>query len=237
MFCLRANSLYVIIWSKVGLVRWRIYPSLGLGELNSHIALLISPSLASYGVSFANICKNENLQIHSDAIYPHSPAYLLCHKTQSVIYWWQLARCEGLHQNRPSLTRGTIMNKKITWQHFFASLALCAENQSARLRYTGERMLIIGEFCLYVYGLSRTYRTITGDIYNTTPTPKYFNTLRPRQNGRRFADDVFKCIFLNENVWISLKISLKFVPKVPINNIPALVQTLAWCRSGDKPLS
>ena len=37
------------------------------------------------------------------------------------------------------------------------------------------------------------------------------NTLRPRQNGRHFADNVFKCIFLDENVWISLKISLKFV--------------------------
>ena len=63
------------------------------------------------------------------------------------------------------------------------------------------------------------------------------NTLRPRQYGRRFADDVFKCIFSNENIWISLKILLKFVPKVPINNIPALIQILAWRRSGDKPLS
>ena len=63
------------------------------------------------------------------------------------------------------------------------------------------------------------------------------NTLRPRQNGRRFADDTFKCIFLNENVWISIKISLNFVPKGPINNIPALVQIMAWRRPGDKPLS
>ena len=37
----------------------------------------------------------------------------------------------------------------------------------------------------------------------------YLNPLRPRQDGRRFADNVFKCIFLNENIWISLKISLK----------------------------
>ena len=64
-----------------------------------------------------------------------------------------------------------------------------------------------------------------------------FNTLRPRQNGRRFADDIFKCIFLNENVWIPIKISLKFVPQGPINNIPALVQIMAWRRPGDKPLS
>ena len=62
------------------------------------------------------------------------------------------------------------------------------------------------------------------------------NTLRLTQNGCYFAD-VFKCIFLNENVWILLIISLKFVPKVWINNIPALVQIMAWSWSGDKPLS
>ena len=64
-----------------------------------------------------------------------------------------------------------------------------------------------------------------------------FNTLRPRQNGRRFADDTFKRIFVNENVGISINISLKFVPEGLINNIPALVQIMAWRRSGDKPLS
>ena len=63
------------------------------------------------------------------------------------------------------------------------------------------------------------------------------NTLRPKQNGRCFADNTFKCIFLNETVRISIKISLKFVPKGPINNNPALVQIMAWRRSGDKPLS
>ena len=49
-------------------------------------------------------------------------------------------------------------------------------------------------------------------------------------------DDIFKRIFVNENVIISIAISLKFVPKGPINNIPALVQIMAWRRSGDKPL-
>ena len=63
------------------------------------------------------------------------------------------------------------------------------------------------------------------------------NTLRPRQNGRHFADDIFKCIFLNENVWIPIKISLKFVPQCTINNIPALIQIMAWRRPCDKPLS
>ena len=64
-----------------------------------------------------------------------------------------------------------------------------------------------------------------------------FDSLRPRQNGRYFADNIFKCIFLFENVWIWIKFSLKFVLKVRINNIPALVQIMAWLRIGDKPLS
>ena len=63
------------------------------------------------------------------------------------------------------------------------------------------------------------------------------NILRPRQNGHHLPDDIFRCIFLNENVWIPIKIKLKFVPSGPINNIPALVQIMAWRRSGDKPLS
>ena len=57
----------------------------------------------------------------------------------------------------------------------------------------------------------------------------YNNSTSPRQNGRHFTDDIFKHIFVNENVWILLKISLKFISKVPINNISALIQIMA-CR-------
>ena len=63
------------------------------------------------------------------------------------------------------------------------------------------------------------------------------NTLRPRQDGRYFADDIFTCIFSNENCCILLKFSLKYVRKGPIDNNPALVQIMAWRRSCDKPLS
>ena len=65
----------------------------------------------------------------------------------------------------------------------------------------------------------------------------HVNTLRPRQNGCLFADDTFKHIFLNENITISIEISLKFVPKGFINNIPALVLIMAWHQPGDKSLS
>ena len=53
------------------------------------------------------------------------------------------------------------------------------------------------------------------------------NTLRPGQNGRRFADDTLECIFLDENIRNSIKIAFKFVPDGPINNILTLVQKMS----------
>ena len=52
----------------------------------------------------------------------------------------------------------------------------------------------------------------------------FVDTLRPKQNSLHFPYDIFKCIYLNENVWISIRISLRYVPKGPFNNIPALVR-------------
>ena len=81
------------------------------------------------------------------------------------------------------------------------------------------------------------WKPLYGPVMTLTVDSFVLNILRPRQNGRHFADGVFKCIFLNENVWILLKISFKFVPKGPINHIPSLVQIMARRRPGDKSLS
>ena len=59
----------------------------------------------------------------------------------------------------------------------------------------------------------------------------------PRSNRRHFADDIFKGIFLNEIVLISIKTLLKFIPNGPINKILASLQLMAWRWPGDKPLS
>ena len=88
------------------------------------------------------------------------------------------------------------------------------------------------------YGQGQSEWRLTLYLLNCLKKCKYmFNTLRPRQNGRHFADVTFNRIFENENVRLSIKFSLKFVPKGPINSIPALVQIMAWCRPGGKPLS
>ena len=84
--------------------------------------------------------------------------------------------------------------------------------------------------------------------------------LKPKENSRQFsmlsresnsvcltqlpldkmaailADDIFKCVFVNENVRMSIQIWLKFVPKSPIYNNSALVLVMIWRRTGDKPL-
>ena len=59
------------------------------------------------------------------------------------------------------------------------------------------------------------------------------NTLRPIQNGRHFADDMFKCNSFNEMFWILNKMSLKFVPRGLIDDMSALVEIMAGRRTGD----
>ena len=82
--------------------------------------------------------------------------------------------------------------------------------------------------------ISWSWVVFTGKVSEVTTR---FNTLRPRQNDRHFADDSFKCIFLEENFRIVIKNSLKYVPLGLIENKTALVQIVAWRRIGDKPLS
>ena len=43
--------------------------------------------------------------------------------------------------------------------------------------------------------------------------PYCLDSSSPGQNGRNFPDDIFKCIFVNEEFCILIQISRKFVPK------------------------
>ena len=73
-------------------------------------------------------------------------------------------------------------------------------------------------------------------VYLVAPASVFLTRLvdlsRPKQNGRHFAGDIYKRIFLNENIWISIISSRQFVPNGLINNIPALFQMMAWRRPG-----
>ena len=62
------------------------------------------------------------------------------------------------------------------------------------------------------------------------------NSSPPGEDVRHLANVIFRRIFLNENVRISMQISLKCVPKGPVDNKSALVHVMVWRRTGDKPL-
>ena len=60
----------------------------------------------------------------------------------------------------------------------------------------------------------------------------YITHLPPEQDGRHFADDKFKCIFMNNMFCILTSISLTFVLKGPNGNKSVLVQLMAWRQTG-----
>ena len=66
-------------------------------------------------------------------------------------------------------------------------------------------------------------------------SPKCPDSLKDLACG--FADDIFKCIFANEKFYILITVSLKLVPRSPIDHKAALVLVMVWHRVGDKPLS
>ena len=79
------------------------------------------------------------------------------------------------------------------------------------------------------------YSTHRGQWGNGNCPVYGINILMLRQDDYHFTDNIFRCLFSNGNFWIN--ISLKFVPQGQINNIPTLIQLMAWHQQGDKPLS
>ena len=78
---------------------------------------------------------------------------------------------------------------------------------------------------------SSTLLALCGGIPPRWPMDS-FNSSPPEQNGRHFADDIFRSIFVNEKFCILIKVSLNFVPEGPIDNNQALVWMMAWRRIG-----
>ena len=161
-------------------------------------------------------------------------------RTEWNQYTPQQLRCSGgiinlLGQSRP------------TWQTFWSvsvqTIAWYLFNRHSITR-TNVELLSIGTYgtllhfvyiCDVKLGFYTQFLLLQQNI--ETDLIYFCNTLRPRQNGRHFPDHIFKCIFLNENVSVAIKIILGFVATGPINNIPALFQIMAWRHPSNKPLS
>ena len=164
---------------------------------------------------------------------------------QSVFFFLVLFHCcIFLEIKLTTTTKERALAKILIWHLtvlMVMSQTTCILPISTHAHYTHNITLyILNQNTIYIYPLYNSiYDNLPIDnhqqpaihtVYYGTLEAHTFEsyiTLRPRQNDRRFADDTFKRIFLNENVRILIKISLKFVPKGPINNNPALVQIMA----------
>ena len=84
-------------------------------------------------------------------------------------------------------------------------------NEGCMICYVNKPRSMKSKFCkgIYFYELTPAIQNIFLSMFCVC---SYLNTLRPRERGRNFAYDIFKCIFLNEDIWISIDISLKYVP-------------------------
>ena len=145
-------------------------------------------------------------------------------------------------------------NRKISWsyvcQFFYTKIAYWRTDSTTLLKsFVVGRIPRQPSLCIFItlmFTHMKHPNQISSENQKTNFTTGAFNsrgrhkaqstetlTLGLRENRRHFADDIFKFIFLNENKNFT---EICFT-KGPMNNIPALVQIMAWNRPGGKPLS
>ena len=85
----------------------------------------------------------------------------------------------------------------------------------------------------HVYVLVSTVRSVS------VPVRRALHVFRGGRctEGIWSGTEFFPWIFCNENIWISIEISLTSVSKLQIKNIPGLVDMIALHRLGNTPLS
>ena len=146
--------------------------------------------------------------------------FSILYSYSSVIPWWRhqmetfsalLALCTGIHRSPVNIPHkgqwcGALMFSFIcVWINGWVNNRETGDLRRYRAHYD-----VIIMYC--------NYNTLLVEWSFGDPCLAPFNTLRPRPNDRHFSDDIFKCIFLNKNISISIRILLTFAPKVPIDN-------------------
>ena len=160
---------------------------------------------------------------------------------------------DGLDQLRAVLLSMHYWGGCITawWRHqmetFSASLVICDGNPPVTGGFPSQRRVTQSFDVFFDLRLNkrlskqsrcRWFETISRSLwrhcngYNYSDASR-INTLRPNKIVA-ISQTTFSTAFSwMKDVWMSIKISLRFVPKVQINNIPALVQIMHWCHPGD----
>ena len=154
--------------------------------------------------------------------------------------YWPFVR--GIHRwpvNSPhkGKWRGALMFCMIcAWINGWVNNSEAGDLRRHRAHYDVTAMIIIPVQHLTALGDQQTQRWRHPQV-STAFLVNIQRHIGARTKCAPFRRRYFQMHFLQWNVGILIKFSMKFVPKGPINNIPALVQIMAWRRPGDKPLS
>ena len=104
--------------------------------------------------------------------------------------WVTLLSCGLMNQKRYEQFN-SLWPSDVLWRHSWYGSTLA--QATACSHYTNQHWFSISEVLWYSHESNIIVGALATNLHN------HFNTLRPRQNGRHFADDICKCIFLNEN--------------------------------------
>ena len=139
--------------------------------------------------------------------------YIYIHDGNTYI-WWLWLWCQWLEEG--SILIDSLWRSDAIWGH-----------------RTGSTLAQVMAWCLMApsHYLNQCWCIISRVLHHS------LNSSPPRQNRRQFGRRLSKMHFLEWKFCILIKISLKSVSKGPIDNNPTLVQIVAWCQIGDKPLS
>ena len=117
---------------------------------------------------------------------------------------------------------------------FYSNRILCLCSRRNKALHMGENCIFVPYCSFWYVGIGLKNTNVWFCWYYPRNWLTHWGRYEVDAISQTTVSDTF---FLIESIWISIKISLKFIAKGPINNIPALVRIMAWRRPGDKPLS
>ena len=142
--------------------------------------------------------------------------------TESLVAYYQLGRQEQIEENFNEIA--TILCRQNAFENIVCKMATIFTRLQC-VKYSQ----ILSTTPVITIMWDNSYHMVYSWALMFSWTRLITSTLRRRQDGRRFPDDIFKCIFLNENDKIPIQISIKFVPRSPIDNKPAPIHYLIQC--------
>ena len=195
----------------------------------------------------ANILRSQSSDQCFRSRHTHEDPYLCNHNFTARLYFNGFVLCHWRFLSLWSLTLHLSSRwvSTISWETEFEGI-LPKGPYPPCLRMADKAPLArcprIMVWYLYFTCQLTTHSAVCMDAHDDDVARPMGHTMHPLINlpldkmAAILADDIFKCIFLNENDKIMIQISLKFIPRSPIDNKSVLVQVMAWRRTGDKPL-